>query len=406
MSTRKDTRSPTAPAPSLPVRRAVAIACALAAACTGTVPTVIATPAPTVELGVLTVAALLDLSGSRAALGASQRNALQLWSDEQRERKVPVKVRAVDVGDSDARLVLELRRAAISEPVDAVIVGVPAVYDQTLGRAVDLAARPTLFTLPLAGDPSRSPGGRWSFALAPSLERLAASEIDDAMSRRVIAPSLVLTAPADRVDPMASALDAELARRSLPPLTHVALPGDGSVPPVVRSGLSVLRSVHCTATAAACASVAEAARSASAPTFFYLPYTTAPSELNDRRDLAARAVWPGSRAVLPFDAPPVMPVNQARDRFLRAYADRWGAAGTQSATAYDALSLLAAAADRAGPNDRGALRDEVERITMPLIASTYSFAPDRHAGADAADLAYLRWTGSRLAPALAPGAIP
>jgi ABC-type branched-subunit amino acid transport system substrate-binding protein len=202
---------------------------------------------------------------------------------------------------------------------------------------------------------------------------------------------------------MAAALDAELARRSLAPLTRVALPADGSVPPAVRSGLSVLRSVHCTASPAACAAVAQAAQASAASTFFYLPYVTAPSDLSDHRELAARAIWPGSRTILPFDAPSVVPLNQRRAAFLRAFADRFGGpAGTQSASAYDALSLLAAVADRVGPDDRMALRDELERITMPLIASTYSFAPDRHAGSDPADLMYLRWSGSAVAPALAP----
>ena len=374
----------------------------LATACAAPAPPVVATPLPTREPGVLSVVAFLDLSGPRSALGTAQRNALQLWSEEQRVRSVPVKVRTVDIGDGDARLLLELRRVAVDEPVDAAIIGTPVVWDDTLGRALDLAAIPVLFTLPLGSDPITRTGGRWGFALAPLTTRLAASEIDDAMRRGALAPSLVLTMPPTRVDPMAAALDAELARRSLEPLTHVALPADGSVPPVVRSGLSVLRSVHCTAPPSSCAAVAEAARAAGAPTFFYLPYTTAPAEVGERRDLASRAVWPGSGWTLPFDAPPVMPVNRARDRFLRAYADRWGAAGTHAATAYDALSLLAAAADRGGVDDPAALRDALERITMPLIASTYSFGPARHTGPDPADLAYLRWTGSAIAPALAP----
>jgi hypothetical protein len=384
------------------VRRVAAALALLAASCSAPAPPVVATPVPTREPGVLSVVAFLDLSGPRSALGMAQRNALQLWSEEQRSRRTPVQVRTVDVGDSDARLLLELRRAAVDEPVDAAIVGTPVVWDETLGRALDLAAMPVLFTLPLGSDPVVRAGGRWGFALAPLTSRLAAWEIDDATRRGALTPSLVLTMTATRVDPMAAALDAELARRSLEPLTHVALPADGSVPPVVRSGLSVLRSVHCTAPPSSCAAVAEAARSAGAPTFFYLPYATAPSEIGERRDLAARAVWPGSAWTLPFDAPPVMPLNQARDRFLRAYTERWGAAGTQAATAYDALSLLGAAKDRGGADDPAALRDALERITMPLIASTYSFGPARHTGPDPADLAYLRWSGSTVAPALAP----
>jgi hypothetical protein len=384
------------------VRRTGAVIAVLLAACTSSTPPIAPTPTPTAEPGVLSVAALLDLSGARASAGIAQRNALELWADAQRARKVPVKVRTVDVGDSDARLVLELRRAAVEEPVAAVIVGTPVIYDDALGRAIELAGRPVLFTLPLSIEPAARPGGKWAFALAPSLSRIAAWEIDDATRRGVLVPSLVLTAPAGRVDAMAGALDAELARRSLDPLTRVALPGDGSVPPVVRSSLSVLRSVHCTAAVTSCAAVAEAARAAGAPTFFYLSYVTAPADLADRRDLAARAVWPGSARILPFDAPPVMPANQARDRFLRAYGDRFGAVGAQAASAYDALSLLAAAADRGGPDDPAALRDALESSTLTLIASTYSFARDRHTGPDAADLAYLRWTGTSVAIAIAP----
>ena len=383
------------------MRRVAAILALLFSACSGPAPTLSETPAPTREPGVVTVAAFLDLSGPRSALGVAQRNALQLWTDDQGARRIPLRVRVVDVGDSDARLLLELRRAAVDDPVDAAIVGTSVVWDDTLGRALDLAAMPVLFTQPLSADPTARPGGRWGFALAPTTARLAAWEVDDAARRGVLSPSLVLTLPATRADPMAAALDAEFVRRSLAPLTHVTLPADGSVPPVVRSSLSVLRSVHCTAAPSSCSAVADAARAAGAPTFFYLPYTTTPSEVGDRQALASRAVWPGSPWVLPFDAPPVTAANQARDRFLRAYAERWGTPGTQGATAYDALALLAAASDRGG-DDPLALRDALERITMPLIASTYSFGPARHTGPDAADLAYLRWTGSQVAPALAP----
>ena len=364
----------------------------------GAPPTSIApTPTPTLEPGALTVVAFLDLSGPHAALGTGQRNALTLWTDDHRG----VKLRVVDVGDSDTRLLLELRRAATEEPASAAIIGTGVSWDDTLGRAIELAGMPVLFTLPLSADPAPRIGGRWGFALAPTQPRLAAWEIDDAMRRNTLTPSLVLTLPVDRVDPLAAALDAEIAKRGLAPITHVPLPADDSVPPVVRSSLTVLRSVHCTATPSACAAVAEAARSSGAPTVLYLPYATAPSEVSGHGDLAARAMWPASTWTLPFDSPPVTAANQTRDRFLRAYGERWGAASTAAATAHDALSLLASAADRASPDDRSGLRDALERITMPLIAGTYAFGPGRHAGMDATDLAYVRWTGNGLAPALA-----
>lgn len=382
--------------------RAAALAAALLAACTAPPPTV-ATPTPTAERGVLTVAALLDLSGPRAAVGTVQRDALQLWLDQEQGRTAfPVRIRMVDVGGSDAKLLVELRHAAVEDAADAVIVGSPVAYDDTLAAAVDLGGVPALFTLPLPADPSAAGGGRWAFALAPTLRRLAASEIGDAALRGTLAPSLVLADVRERVDPMATALAAELQARRLDPLTRVAMPADGSVPPVVRSGLSVLRSVHCTGLAAACVPVAQAAQAASAPTLLYLSYLTVPRDLTEHRDLAARAIWPGTRTILPFDSPPITPVNQARASFLRAFGDRFGPAGTQAATAFDAISLLYAAAQRAGPDDREGLRGAMEGITMPLIASTYTFAAGRHAGSDPDDVAYLRWAGAQLAPALAP----
>ncbi len=377
------------------------VAAALAASCSGP-PPAIATPTPTAEHGVLAITALLDLSGPRAAIGTAQRDALQLWQDQQGATRFPVKVRTVDVAGSDAKLLVELRAAAVDAAADAVIVGAPIAFDDTLGRAVDTAALPVLFTLPIGSDPAARPGGGWAFALAPSLERLASVEVDDAMRRGTLTPSLVLTDPRDRIDPMASALETDLAGRRLAPLTRVAMPADGSVPPVVRSSLSVLRSVHCTALVSSCTAVAQAAQAGSTPTFFYLSYLAATRDVSDHRELASRAIWPTSRRILPFDAPPVTPENRARAAFLRAFGDRYGVPGVHAAAAYDALSLLRAAADRAGPDDRAALRGALEKITMPLIATTYSFAPDRHAGSDPDDVTYVRWAGSRIAPALAP----
>jgi hypothetical protein len=354
---------------------------------------------------VLAVTALLDLSGPRAAIGTQQRSALQLWMDQAQARaSVNVKLRTVDVAGSDAKLVIELRRAAVEDLSDAVIVGPPVAYDDTLGQAVAVASLPTLFLQPLAADPVGRTGGRWAYALAPSMARLAAWEIDDAVRRDVLRPSLVLTESGDRIDAMAGALAWELEHRGLDPLTRIAVPADGSVLPVVRSSLSVLRSVHCTGLPASCASLAQIAQSTGAATFFYLSYLTTPADLSDRKDLAERAIFPASRALLPPFGRGMSQVDLSRDRFLRAFAERHGPAGTHAAIAYDAISLLAAAAERGGPDDRASLRDALERISMPLIASTYSFAPDRHAGSDPDDVVPVRWSGTALTLAL-PGKI-
>lgn len=377
--------------------RALALAAVAIAGCTAP-PPAIATPAPTPEPGVLAVTALLDLSGSHAAIGAQQRDALQLWMDQWQGRtRTPAKLRTVDVAGSEAKLLIELRRAAVEAAATAVVVGTPVADEGTLERAIDVAALPVLLLEPLASDPAARAGGRWAFALAPSMARLASMQIDDAIRRDVLVPSLVLADGREQIDAVASALTAELERRRLEGVARIALPADGGVPPMVRSSLPVLRSVHCTALAAACAAVARDARSASAPTLLYLSYLVTPAEIRDDRDLAARAIWPSTRTLVP---PSVLrdPVDHARADFLKAYGERHGTASVHAATAYDALALLAAAADRGGTGDRAALRDALERITMPLIASTYSFAPDRHAGSDPADVAYLRWSGSAVVP--------
>jgi hypothetical protein len=381
--------------------RALAFVALALASCTSALPAV-ATPSPTPEPGVLAVTALLDLSGPRAAVGTQQRNALQMWLDLERSRSgASVKLRTVDVASSDARLLIELRRAAVDDPADAVIVGPPAAYDDTLGRALEVASLPVLFTQPLAADPAGRTGGRWAFALAPSLARIAAHEVDDTMRRGVLTPSLVLTDGRERIDPALSAFAAEVEHRGLDPLTRIAMPADGSVPPVVRSSLSVLRSVHCMAPLASCSAVAREARAIGSPAMIYLSYATTPAEIRDDRDLTSRAIWPSSRTLIP---PGVLrtATDRARAEFLKAYGERHGSAWppAQAAAAYDAMSRLVAAADRVGVDDRGALRDGLERITMPLIASTYAFAPDRHTGPDPDDLAYLRATGS--AVVLAP----
>lgn len=388
------------------------IAAIAAAACTAPPPTV-ATPTPSAEPGVLTVTALLDLSGPRAGVGSQQRDALQLWSQLQGSSGPSPRLRVVDVAGSDAKLLIELRRAAVEDHADAVIVGAPVAYDETLARAVEVAALPVMFTQPLGVDPARGAGG-WAFALAPPLARIASWGIDDAIRRNVLVPSLVLTDGRERIDPMASALAMDLERRRLDPLTRIPIATDGSLPPVLRSSLSVLRSVHCLAPVSACSAVAREARSAGSPAMIYLSYLTTPADVQDDRDLALRAVWPSSRTLIPLTTLRT-PEEHARAEFLKRFGERYNAMpGVHAATAYDALTLLAAASQRGGLDDREMLRAALERITMPLIATTYSFAPERHSGGDPNDLAYLHWSGTvvfapiygTIAPTPTPTATP
>lgn len=381
--------------------RIPAVVMLVAAACTGPGPSV-NTPTPSPEPGVLKVTALLDLSGPRAAVGAAQRNAMELWLERRGEpgRTGPeVRVSYVDLEGSDSRLFIELRRAAEESDADAVVVGVPAGYTDTVGRAIDLVARPVLFTLPLdVVEPVTHPGGRWAFALAPPVLRVVAATINDASDRGVLTPALVLTGPGPEPDPWAVAIAQELERRGRDPFTQLALPADGSVPAVVRSSLSVLRSAHCTAPAASCAAVARAASEILAPTFFYLPYATTPGDLEDA--LAARAVWPASRTIGRSAGAPGP--DAARARFLLDHEERFGPATSHAATAYDALTLLATAAANGGTDDAEVARTALERINMPLIASTYTFEPARHSGTHPEDLGMVSWTGQAVTGALPP----
>jgi hypothetical protein len=296
-------------------------------------------------------------------------------------------------------LLIELRRAAEDQHADAIVIGVPVAYGSVLGRAIDLAAMPVLFTLPLdVDDPVELQGGRWAFALAPPLSRLAAMTIDDAVDRGVLSPALVLRRDEATQDPLADALEAEMIRRGRDPLTEIPLPAGGAVPPVVRSSLSVLRSAHCTAPLAACRAVAREARAVLAPTFFYLPYATAPSEIQGEGDLASRAIWPASRWIIPAE-----PGTPERERFLADHTERFGPAGSHAAVAYDAVTLLAlAAAADGGADDPKLSRAALEGITMPLIASSYTFNARQHSGSDPADLTFVQWRAGAITYALPP----
>src|SRR5439155_14572682 len=108
----------------------------------------------------LNVSVLLDLSGARAPSGQPQRSAMQLWLDQQSAvAGVRLRARFVDVAGSDARLILELRRAVVDEHADAVVIGVPVPQDDSFAQAVQVAAVPVLLTLP-APEPAATVGGR------------------------------------------------------------------------------------------------------------------------------------------------------------------------------------------------------------------------------------------------------
>ena len=112
--------------------------------------------------------------------------------------------------------------------------------------------------------------------------------------------------------------------------------------------------------------------------------------MGDLRDAPGLVAWPGSRWIAAGVA------SAARLAFLGSYTDRAGPPTTPAASAFDALALLASAAE--GGIDGAQMRRRMEATTLAGVATTYAFTPSRHAGFTMSDLALLRYTGARTAP--------
>lgn len=321
------------------------------------------TPSPTHEPGTTVVTVLLDLSGGRAPSGIAQRNAMQLWLDQEQTRGGQQRVRAkfVDLAGSDARLLIELRRAAQEDDADAVIIGVPFAYDETFASALALARLPVVLTLP-APEPTSMSGGGWAFALTPTYADLARAAVTDATQRGVLQPTLLASNESPPAIAERLALASELEQR-------------GFVPP------TVARSVLFTGPAAMYVDATRSLAAAGITPRVYLSYLMEAGDASTLREGAA---------------------------FLQDYAARHGAPSTLAATARDALALIDAAAESAGgAPDRARLRDRLEATTFAGIATRYTFTATRHAGFDTVDLVFLRWSvGARVGFALAPEPAP
>jgi hypothetical protein len=377
MSTQRTTRSPTAPAPD-PVR-AVLLAILLAAC--GTAPQVTQpTPLPTREPNTLSVSVLLDLSGSRAPSGQPQRSAMQLWLDQQRApQAVTVKAKFVDVASSDARVLLELRRAVVEDHADAVVIGVPITLDDAFSRAVQVAGVPVLLTLP-APEPAATVGGRWTFVLAPTPDVLARALVSNMLDGALLTPMLLAS------DDTASALIergaflAELARRQLMQPTAVILTQtDG--PARWRAASAVAKSVVLAAAPAHYGDLIRAIPATADAPRVYLSYLTETADVASLRDQTAIVTWPGTRRIATLP----------------------NGISTIAGTAYDALGILQTAAALAPSElDASRLRLRLETLTFGGVVTTYRFAFTRHAGFSTDDLAFLRWNAPRGAPFIAP----
>jgi ABC-type branched-subunit amino acid transport system substrate-binding protein len=360
----------------------------LLGACTAANPSVTPTPSPTRDPSALNVTALLDLSGSRTPNGAPQRDALQMWADQHASGTPRVKLKIVDVAGSPAKTALELRRAAVEDRADAMVLGVSVDYDDVFAAAVQLVQAPVLFTLPIP-EPATREGG-WAFALAPTPAQLARVVMDDAAQRSVLSSNLLVsdestTAIIDRI-----ALTNELVRRRVRPNVLTLTAAD-----VIQKLRPVLATTSTVFLAGTPRAYLAAARMVTTGTTLYLSYLCELGEIGDLRDAAPLAVWPGSRWVAASSSA----TTAARASFMQAYTDRAGPPTSVAASAYDALALLAsAAADGTSPVR---VRDRLQSGTFTGVATTYTFSRSQHAGFNTGDLALLRYvSGGRAAPAI------
>jgi branched-chain amino acid transport system substrate-binding protein len=381
--------------------RGLVVALALViAACSAQPAEITPTPVPTHEPGTTLVTVLLDLSGPRTPTGVPQRNAMQLWLDHQQARGGQrLRATFVDLAGSEARLLIELRRASEEGRADAVVIGVPFAYDETFARALAVARLPVVLTLP-APEPTSLAGGGWAFGLAPTHTDLARAAVVDATERGVLLPTLLASDESPAAIAERLALAKELEQRGLVPPTVVMVTAQDAAARV-RTGAAFASSLLFTGPAATYVEATRSLAVAGIKPRVYLSYLMESSDAAALREGADLATWPGSRNLA---AASTLPTTTERAAFLQGYAARHGAPSTLAATAYDALALIDNAAERAsGTPDRMRLREGLEATTFAGITTRYTFTATRHAGFDTVDLAQLRWgSGGRAGFALAP----
>ena len=320
------------------------------------------TPSPTREPGTFAVTVLLDLSGPRGPRGDAQRDAMVRWTDAQRAAP-RLKLRLVDVAGSDAKLLLELKRAADAGDTDAFVIGVPAAVDDALVAAIALVKRPVLFTLPIAA-PSGD-GARWIFGLAPAPEAIARSFLAALPARGT--PAVIVTSgtlPAGREE-LALETAFEADSRPMPFVLSVSEQRD-TFAQRLRPFLSGGTALFFTGPTSGYLEPQRAIPVLDVPApLLFLSYLSDPNDLSRLGDAAAAARWPGLRGAV-------------------------GAGlATHAATATDALALLAARADAAG--DPELTRTRLEGGTFAGIATTYAFTASRHLGVDPREIVLLAW---------------
>ena len=359
---------------------------------------------PSPEPGTLEVTVLLDLSGSRAPRGDAQRNAVQLWQDLDQSRgggrgRVRVRVSVVDVASSDARLLIELRRAAVESRADAVIVGVPVGPSTPgFGDAALAARMPILLTLP-AAEPVAVTGGRWIFALAPTPEQIARRT---AVITESSFDTVVITADGRPQDPEIGAVLEQWRRlaRTEPQQLRIDRRDESLQAAVRLAGVPTAagtgRRVHLAGVPREWGPLGSAVKQSARAATYVLSYLTEHTELGEFRD-GLDAVWPAPLH-LTLSAIPPNAAAAARRQFVQSFTDRHGPPTAHAAAAFDALTLLALAAERVGADDRERLREQLEVTGFTGVATTYAFSVTRHAGYAGDDLVLYRWNGNAPVP--------
>ena len=279
-----------------------------------------------------------------------------------------MKVRLVDVAGSDAKLLVELKRAADAGDTDAFVVGVPATIDDALASAIALVKRPVLFTMPIA-EPTGD-AARWMFGLAPTPVSLARAVVAALPARSTTAVIVTNGTLASGREELALASAFQEDGRPLPFVLTAA--------PEVRDTFSQRAKPFFNPSTALfftgpAASYLDPQRllpepAASGPVF--LSYLTDASDASRIGDAVSAVRWPG----LP------RPTGSGL--------------GTHAATARDALALLATSSDPSGDPER--TRTRIEGGTFAGIAATYAFSTSRHTGVDPHEIALLAWQGGRV----------
>jgi ABC-type branched-subunit amino acid transport system substrate-binding protein len=381
--------------------RALALVALLLIGCATPPPSIAATPAPTHEPNTINVSVLLDLSGDRAPSGQPQRDAMQLWLD----RPPPIvtlklRVKFVDVAGSWSKLLLEMRRAVTVDHADAIVVGVSVAGDDSFADATEIVQVPVLLTLP-APEPITGGRGTWVFALAPSPATIAATVATDIADRGIVAPMLLATDESPPANVERTAFIAELVRRGIMPPTAVAV-GSADGPGRIRAAAPIAKSAVLAGPAAAYGDVIRPIAPAPPASVarMYLSYLTETADLANLREASMFVSWPGSRAIVPGLRGGLAP------SFVQSFSDRSGQPSTPAASAYDALTLIeAAAAPSPAEIDGARLRQRLEANTFAGVATRYAFAPSRHVGFSTDDLVLLVWDRQRGAAILPPARV-